>query len=151
MLNPVALSIIASAFREPKDRARAVGVWGAVGGLSFAAGPLLGGALTQAIGWRSIFWINVPIGLAAVALAARFIRESKAARTRRRDPLVELRFFRSAPFSRAILPALCSFAACRPGAWVGRQHPVGESQHGSGGASLQSPVTKARMLIVSWI
>src|ERR1700677_541975 len=76
MLNPVALSIIANAFREPKARAHAVGVWGAVAGLSLAIGPLIGGALTQAVGWRSIFWINLPIGLIAVALAARFVPRS---------------------------------------------------------------------------
>ena len=52
MLNPVALSIVANVFKDPRERARATGVWGAVGGVSFAVGPLLGGALTQAIGWR---------------------------------------------------------------------------------------------------
>ena len=86
MLNPVALSIIANSFREPKARARAVGVWGAVAGVSLAIGPLLGGALTQSIGWRSIFWINLPICLTAVALAARFVPESKAPRARPFDP-----------------------------------------------------------------
>ena len=67
MLNPVALSIIANAFPQPKDRARAVGIWGAVAGLSLGIGPLIGGALTETIGWRSIFWINVPIGITAIA------------------------------------------------------------------------------------
>src|SRR5271156_907813 len=82
MLNPVALSIIANTFQESKNRARAVGVWGGVFGVALALGPLLGGALTQAVGWRSIFWINVPIGCAAVALAAWFVPESKALRAR---------------------------------------------------------------------
>jgi MFS family permease len=50
MLNPVALSIIANVFKDPKDRARAVGIWGAVAGVSLAIGPLLGGFLTQTIG-----------------------------------------------------------------------------------------------------
>jgi EmrB/QacA subfamily drug resistance transporter len=90
MLNPVALSIIANAFQEPKARARAVGVWGAVAGLSLAIGPLIGGALTQAVGWRSIFWIKLPIGLAAALLAARFIPESKAPRARAFDPIGQL-------------------------------------------------------------
>ena len=63
MLNPVALSIIANVFPDPKARARAVGIWGAVAGVSLALGPLLGGALTQTVGWRSIFWINLPIWL----------------------------------------------------------------------------------------
>jgi EmrB/QacA subfamily drug resistance transporter len=165
MLNPVALSIIANAFPERKARAHAVGVWGAVAGVSLAIGPLIGGALTEAIGWRSIFWINLPIGLIAVVLAARFVPESKAPRARafdpigqlliflglasltsaviegphtgwtswtilgsfatsgaalaifllyeprRKDPLLDLRFFRSVPFSSATLLALCAFAS----------------------------------------
>jgi EmrB/QacA subfamily drug resistance transporter len=87
MLNPVALSIIANAFPDPKARARAVGIWGAVAGLSLGIGPLIGGALTEAVGWRSIFWINVPIGIVAALLAARFVPESKAARPRSFDPV----------------------------------------------------------------
>src|SRR5579875_789391 len=86
MLNPVALSIIANAFPAPKDRARAVGIWGAVAGVSLALGPLLGGGLTQTVGWRAIFWINLPIGIAAVVLAALFVPESKAERPRAFDP-----------------------------------------------------------------
>ena len=87
MLNPVALSIIANVFPAPKDRARAVGVWGAVAGISMAIGPIVGGFLTQTIGWHSIFWINLPIGLVAVILAALFVPESKAARARAVDPV----------------------------------------------------------------
>jgi EmrB/QacA subfamily drug resistance transporter len=87
MLNPVALSIIANAFPDPKARARAVGIWGAVAGVSLGVGPLIGGALTETIGWRSIFWINVPIGIIAALLAARFVPESKAARPRAFDPV----------------------------------------------------------------
>jgi EmrB/QacA subfamily drug resistance transporter len=86
MLNPVALSIIANVFTEPRARAQAVGIWGAVGGVALGLGPLLGGALTQAIGWRSIFWINLPVGIAAVILAAVYVPESKAARARAFDP-----------------------------------------------------------------
>jgi EmrB/QacA subfamily drug resistance transporter len=164
MLNPVALSIIANAFPAPNDRARAVGIWGAVAGVSLGLGPVIGGALTESIGWRSIFWINVPIGIAAALLAARLVPESKAARARafdplgqalvliglatltwgviegphagwrsglilglfaaaafallafviyeprRRDPLLDLRFFRSVPFSTATLLGLSSFS-----------------------------------------
>jgi EmrB/QacA subfamily drug resistance transporter len=86
MLNPVALSIVANVFPEAKARARAVGVWGAVAGLSLALGPLIGGALTQTVGWRSIFWINLPVGVVAIALALRLVPESKAARPRPLDP-----------------------------------------------------------------
>jgi EmrB/QacA subfamily drug resistance transporter len=165
MLNPVAMSIIVNTFHEPKARARAIGIWGAVAGVSMALGPLIGGALTQSIGWRSIFWVNLPIGAAAMLLAALYIPESKAATARRVDPvgqmlvfvalaaltyaviegphlgwhtpiiiglfaaavlaivallvyeprrkqpLIDVRFFRSAPFSSATLIAICSFSA----------------------------------------
>jgi EmrB/QacA subfamily drug resistance transporter len=164
MLNPVALSIIANTYTDPKARARAVGVWGAVGGAALALGPLIGGFLVQTVGWRSIFWINLPVGLAAFALAAIFVPESKAARARaidplgqflvfaclvcltyaiiegphagwtsapilglfgtvaialvtfvlyeprRTDPLVDLRFFRSVPFSSAALLGVSAFS-----------------------------------------
>jgi len=93
MLNPVALSIIANAFTVPRDRARAVGVWGAVAGASLALGPLIGGALTQTIGWRSIFWINLPISITAIVLTAIFVPESKAPRARRPDPLGQIFIF----------------------------------------------------------
>jgi EmrB/QacA subfamily drug resistance transporter len=165
MLNPVALSIVANVFTEPRARAKAVGVWGAVAGLALALGPLLGGALTQAVGWRSIFWINVPIGIAAVILAAVYVPESKATQARAfdpvgqalvfvglttltyaviegshagwssslirglftvagaafvgfllyeprcNDPLVDLRFFRSVPFSCATILGLSAFSS----------------------------------------
>jgi EmrB/QacA subfamily drug resistance transporter len=87
MLNPVAMSIITNTFTEPRERAQAVGVWGAVFGVSMALGPIVGGAVVSSIGWRSIFWINLPIGLAAIALTLRFIPESKAPRPRRFDPV----------------------------------------------------------------
>ncbi len=93
MLNPVALSIIANAFTVPKERARAVGIWGAVAGASLALGPLIGGALVQTVGWRAIFWINLPISIAAIALTALFVPESKAPRARRPDPLAQLFIF----------------------------------------------------------
>jgi EmrB/QacA subfamily drug resistance transporter len=90
MLNPVAMSIIVNTFTDPRARARAIGVWGAVFGVSMAVGPVVGGFLTQHVGWRSIFWINVPIGLAAIALTARFVPESRAERARRVDPVGQL-------------------------------------------------------------
>jgi EmrB/QacA subfamily drug resistance transporter len=93
MLNPVAMSIITNTFLDPKARARAIGVWGAVVGVSMALGPLIGGALTQSVGWRSIFWINLPIGIAAMILAGRYVPESKATRARRVDPLGQLLVF----------------------------------------------------------
>jgi EmrB/QacA subfamily drug resistance transporter len=86
MLNPVAMSIITNTFTNPRERAQAVGVWGAVVGVSLALGPVLGGVLVSSAGWRSIFWINIPIGILAIILALRYIPESKAPRARRIDP-----------------------------------------------------------------
>ncbi len=165
MLNPVAMSIITNTFLDQKERARAIGVWGGVVGLSMALGPLLGGLLVEAVGWRSIFWINIPVGIAAIALTALFVPESRAPQARRPDPvgqllvivvlaglvygliegpgrgwtsgvilgcfagaaaallgliayeprrdepLIDVRFFRSAPFSGAVVIAICAFAA----------------------------------------
>jgi EmrB/QacA subfamily drug resistance transporter len=85
MLNPVAMSIIVNTFRDPGERARAIGVWGAVFGVAMAAGPPLGGVLIEAIGWRSIFWINVPLGILGLVLTARIVPESRADRPRRFD------------------------------------------------------------------
>jgi EmrB/QacA subfamily drug resistance transporter len=87
MLNPVAMSIITNTFTEPKERAQAIGVWGAVIGLSMALGPVVGGALVDSIGWRSIFWLNVPVGVLAVVLTALFVPESKAPSARAFDPV----------------------------------------------------------------
>ncbi|MGW3007655.1 MFS transporter [Streptomyces sp. NPDC001219] len=165
MLNPVAMSIITNTFTEPRERARAIGVWGGVVGISMAAGPVIGGLLVQTVGWRSIFWINVPIGALALFLTLRYVPESRAPRPRRvdpvgqllvigllgsltyaiieapdagwaspeilafvlvalaslagligyerrrREPLIDLRFFHSVPFSGATVVAVCAFAA----------------------------------------
>jgi EmrB/QacA subfamily drug resistance transporter len=163
MLNPVAMSIITNTFTDPRERARAIGVWGAVVGISMAAGPLVGGLLVESVGWRSIFWVNLPVGLAALLLTWRFVPESRAPKARRpdpvgqllvivlfgsltyaiieaphaspasiapyavlalaalvallryeprrREPLIDLRFFRSAPFSGATVIAVSAFAA----------------------------------------
>ncbi|MFH9004968.1 MFS transporter [Streptomyces afghaniensis] len=163
MLNPVAMSIITNTFTDPRERARAIGAWGAVVGISMAAGPLVGGLLVESVGWRSIFWINLPVGLAALLLTLRFVPESRAPKARRPDPvgqllvialfgtltyaiieapstpfasivppavvalaaligllwyeprraqpLIDLRFFRSAPFSGATVIAISAFAA----------------------------------------
>ncbi|MFJ4032137.1 MFS transporter [Streptomyces griseoluteus] len=87
MLNPVAMSIITNTFTDPRERARAIGVWGAVVGISMAAGPLAGGLLVESVGWRSIFWVNLPVGLAALLLTLCFVPESRAPRPRRPDPV----------------------------------------------------------------
>ena len=90
MLNPVAMSIITNTFTEPKERARAIGVWSAVFGLSMALGPVIGGLLVSSVGWRGIFWVNVPVGIAALVLTTIFVPESKAPRARRFDPVGQL-------------------------------------------------------------
>jgi EmrB/QacA subfamily drug resistance transporter len=84
MLNPVAMSIIRNTFEDPRERAQAIGIWGAVVGLSMALGPVLGGVLVG-LSWRAVFLVNIPIGLAAIALTARFVPESRAPRPRRPD------------------------------------------------------------------
>jgi EmrB/QacA subfamily drug resistance transporter len=87
MLNPVAMSIIANTFVDPRERAKAVGVWGATFGISMALGPVLGGAVVSSVGWRGIFWINIPVLVIATLLTLRFVPESKASRPRRFDPV----------------------------------------------------------------
>ncbi|MFJ5552931.1 MFS transporter [Streptomyces sp. NPDC093225] len=163
MLNPVAMSIITNTFTEPRERARAIGVWGGVVGISMGAGPVIGGLLVDTVGWRSIFWLNLPVGLLALVLTLRYVPESRAPHARRPDPvgqllviallgsltygiieaphapawatwlcgavavgsltglvryerrrtepLIDPRFFASAPFSGAVVIAVCAFAA----------------------------------------
>jgi EmrB/QacA subfamily drug resistance transporter len=165
MLNPVAMSIIRNTFEDPRERAQAIGIWAGVIGLSMALGPVVGGGLVEGVSWRAIFWINVPVGIAAVVLTQRFVPESKAPHARRidpvgqvlvivllaslvyaiieapdagwtsaqtigllvlavaasvglvayerrrREPLLDPRFFRSAPFAGASLMAILVFAA----------------------------------------
>jgi EmrB/QacA subfamily drug resistance transporter len=87
MLNPAALGIITNTFTGKAERARAIGIWDGVFGLSMALGPLLGGVLVGSVGWRGIFWANIPVGLAAISLTALFVPDSKAPRSRRSDPV----------------------------------------------------------------
>jgi EmrB/QacA subfamily drug resistance transporter len=165
MLNPVAMSIISNTFTDRAERARAIGVWGATFGASMALGPVVGGLLVASVGWRGIFWVNIPVGILAILLTALFVPESRAPRARRldplgqglvivtlasltygiiegpnagwtshrilgcfalaaaaliglvvcelrrREPLIDLRFFRSAPFTGATVIAVCAFAS----------------------------------------
>ncbi|HEY1509979.1 MAG TPA: MFS transporter [Solirubrobacteraceae bacterium] len=164
MLNPVAMSIIRNTFEDPRERAQAIGVWGAVIGVSLALGPVVGGALVDSVGWRSVFIVNVPVGMLALLLTALYVPESRAPHARRidpvgqilvivalssltyaiieggrvgfsdpgiialfcvslasfaflvfyelhrREPLLEMRFFKSVPFSGASAIAVCAFA-----------------------------------------
>src|SRR5919112_2982236 len=76
--SPAALSIVTTTFRDGAERNKALGAWGAVAGSGGAAGVLLGGVLTEYVGWEWVLWVNVPIGLAAAALAPRLIAESRS-------------------------------------------------------------------------
>ncbi|MDG5482884.1 MFS transporter [Mycolicibacterium gadium] len=165
MMNPVAMSIITQVFTGRVERARAIGVWGGVVGISMALGPIVGGVLIEFVNWRSVFWINLPICALAILLTAIFVPESKSAtmrdvdpigqglgmaflfgtvfvliegpnfgwgdartivvavvavialvafllfESRRHDPFIDLRFFRSIPFASATVIAVCAFAA----------------------------------------
>ncbi|HEY2771777.1 MAG TPA: MFS transporter [Solirubrobacteraceae bacterium] len=78
IVSPAALSIITTTFAEGPERNRALGVWGAVAGAGGAAGVLLGGILTSGLSWRWVLFVNVPIGIAAAALAPRILAESRS-------------------------------------------------------------------------
>src|SRR4051794_36784965 len=79
------MALLANEFPKAQERAKALGVYGATIGASFAVGPLVGGALTSTFGWRSIFIINVPLGIFALAATARYVRESRDPQPRRID------------------------------------------------------------------
>jgi MFS transporter, DHA2 family, methylenomycin A resistance protein len=76
LLLPGTLAIVTHAFPEAGEQARAIGVWASIGSLALPAGPLLGGALTAAFGWRAVFLVNVPIVIVAFVAAGRLVRES---------------------------------------------------------------------------
>jgi EmrB/QacA subfamily drug resistance transporter len=86
MLNPVAMGIIRNTFVDPRERAQAIGIWGAVFGVSMALGPVVGGLLVP-ISWRAVFLVNIPIGVAAWILTKRYVPESRAPHARRIDPV----------------------------------------------------------------
>ena len=77
LLSPAALSIVATTFKDGAERNKALGVWGAVAGSGGAAGVLLGGVLTEYLGWEWVLWVNVPIGIAAAAIAPRLLAETR--------------------------------------------------------------------------
>src|SRR5207302_7391856 len=85
IITPSALSILSTTFVEGRERNVALGVWGAVGGFGAAAGVLLGGILTDALSWSWIFFVNVPVGTAALVLAPLLLRESRDAHVKRFD------------------------------------------------------------------
>ncbi|MET0896326.1 MAG: MFS transporter [Mycobacterium sp.] len=165
MMNPVAMSIITNVFTGRVERARAIGLWGGVVGISMALGPTVGGALIEYVDWRAVFWLNLPVCALALLLTAIFVPQSKSAtmrnidpigqilgvtflfgiifvliegpglgwthpvsltaalvaviafvaflryESRRHDPFIDLRFFRSVPFASATVIAVSAFAA----------------------------------------
>lgn len=82
---PASLSLLSHGFPVPAERARAVTFWAGIVSLAFAAGPALGGLLTSCFGWRSIFWLNVPVGLLALGMVRRYVREARVPDPRRID------------------------------------------------------------------
>ena len=81
MVMPVSLTILTSAF-SARRRGAVVGIWGGIGGLAVAAGPLVGGAITEGVSWHWIFWVNAPIGIATMLLSLVRLPESKGPATR---------------------------------------------------------------------
>ncbi|HEY2520785.1 MAG TPA: MFS transporter [Streptosporangiaceae bacterium] len=82
VLVPCSLSLLNHTYRDPRARGRAIGLWAAGASVALSAGPLLGGILTSALGWRSIFFINLPLGLAGILLTLRFASETPRAADR---------------------------------------------------------------------
>jgi MFS transporter, DHA2 family, methylenomycin A resistance protein len=82
VLVPCSLSLLNHAYRDERARARAVGLWAAGASVALSAGPLIGGVLTASVGWRSIFYINAPIGLFGILLTLRFATETPRAADR---------------------------------------------------------------------
>ncbi|MEA2422606.1 MAG: hypothetical protein QOF55_1705 [Thermoleophilaceae bacterium] len=80
LVSPAALSIITTTFADGPERTKALGVWGGIAAGGGAIGLLLGGVLTEALSWQWIFFVNIPIGIAAFLLSARFVPESRAER-----------------------------------------------------------------------
>jgi EmrB/QacA subfamily drug resistance transporter len=87
VITPAALSILSTTFTEGRERNIALGVWGAVGGFGAAAGVLLGGILTDALSWEWIFFVNVPVGVAALAFTPFLLKESRDAAVKSFDAL----------------------------------------------------------------
>ena len=78
LLAPAALSLLMTTFAEGRERNRALGIYGAASGSGAAAGVLLGGVITSYLGWSWIFFVNVPVGVAAIALTPFLLRDSRA-------------------------------------------------------------------------
>jgi DHA2 family methylenomycin A resistance protein-like MFS transporter len=76
-LLPSSLAILTAAFPDPRERVQAIGLWSGVSAMALAAGPVIGGLLTDALGWRWVFYVNLPVGVAAFVVAGRVVAESR--------------------------------------------------------------------------
>jgi EmrB/QacA subfamily drug resistance transporter len=85
MLTPISLSIVRNTFTDHRERVQALGVWSGIFGVATACGPVVGGILVTEVGWRSVFWVNVPICAAMIVAAVRYLPESRAPKPRRVD------------------------------------------------------------------
>jgi EmrB/QacA subfamily drug resistance transporter len=85
ILFATSLALLANSYPNPRERAGALAAYGATIGASFAVGPAVGGALTSGLGWRSVFYVNIPVGIAAVVATYRWVRESRDSNARRVD------------------------------------------------------------------
>jgi EmrB/QacA subfamily drug resistance transporter len=92
VVNVSSLALVSAAYPDPDQKAKAIGAWTGIAAIGLAIGPTLGGILTEGIGWRSIFLINVFVGLAAVVLTWRFVAESRDPSGRGLDPLGQILF-----------------------------------------------------------
>ena len=90
LLVPSSLALLQASYPDRAGRARAVGLWGGIGGLAAASGPVLGGALTAAASWRLVFAINIPVGLLAWWLTRRRVASPAGQRDRRGDPIGQI-------------------------------------------------------------
>jgi EmrB/QacA subfamily drug resistance transporter len=77
LVSPAALAIVTTTFTDGSDRTKALGVWSAIAAGGAAVGLLMGGVLTDLASWRWVFFVNIPVGLATIALAVRYVRESR--------------------------------------------------------------------------
>jgi EmrB/QacA subfamily drug resistance transporter len=85
IVNVASLALVGAAFTDPAAKAKAIGAWTGIAAVGLAIGPTVGGVLTEAFSWRSIFWVNPVIGAAAIAFTLLFVRESRDPTERRLD------------------------------------------------------------------
>ncbi|MBN1321932.1 MAG: MFS transporter, partial [Thermoleophilia bacterium] len=85
VLMPGTLAILTNTFPDPRERAQAIGIWAGVSGLALAMGPVIGGLLVDSLGWQSVFYLNVPVGVAALMVAWLVVKEFRHSQGRRLD------------------------------------------------------------------